>query len=88
VQIGLLPAAVGPTALPMHRVIAYELQIYGSHGIAAHEYPPLLAAVAAGRLDPLRLVTREVGLAEAAGVLAEMGTGAGAGVTIVRPSAG
>ena len=87
VQIGLLPPAAGPAALPMHRAIAYELTLLGSHGIAAHEYPPLLAAVADGELDPLRLITREVDLAAAAVELAGMGSRAGAGVTIVRPAA-
>ena len=42
VQIGLLP---GLTALPMGRVIGYELELLGSHGMAAHAYPAMLEAV-------------------------------------------
>ncbi len=41
--------------------------------MAAHEYPAMLADVAAGRLDPARLVERVVGLDEAADALAALG---------------
>ena len=52
VQVGLLPPAQGRPAVPMERVIARELQVLGSHGMAAHAYPELLGLIAAGRLDP------------------------------------
>ena len=57
----------------MERVIALELQLLGSHGMAAHAYPELLGLIAAGRLDPRRLVTRELGLDDAGAALAEVG---------------
>jgi D-arabinose 1-dehydrogenase-like Zn-dependent alcohol dehydrogenase len=78
VQVGLLPE---PTVLPMDRVIAGELEIYGSHGLAAHSYPELLAVVAAGRLQPERLVTREIGLEDAAEALRTVGTTPG--ITVI-----
>jgi alcohol dehydrogenase len=62
VQVGLLPPALGVAPLPMTRVISHELEIMGSHGMAARAYPPMLAAVVAGRLDPGRLVTSQVTL--------------------------
>jgi hypothetical protein len=34
--VGLLPAATGDPQLPMARVIALELHLIGSHGMAAH----------------------------------------------------
>lgn len=86
VQAGLLLGADARPGLPMDRVVAWELEIYGTHGMAAHEYPAMLADVAAGRLDPARLVERVVGLDEAGGALAALGTGtAGAGITVVVP---
>ncbi|HEY0119023.1 MAG TPA: alcohol dehydrogenase catalytic domain-containing protein [Cellulomonas sp.] len=86
VQAGLLLGEHARPGLPMDRVIAWELEIYGSHGMAAHQYPAMLADVAAGRLDPGRLVERVVGLDEAAGALAALGAGtAGAGITVVVP---
>ena len=89
-QLGLLLTADGLTAMPMARVIAWELDLLGSHGMAARDYPEMLAMVAAGDLDPARLVTREVGLAEGAIALAEMGSGSAsgsssAGITIIKP---
>jgi len=49
-------------------------------------YPAMLADVAAGRLDPSRLVERVVGLDEVPAALAALGAGtAGAGSTVVVP---
>jgi len=73
VQVGLLPPAQGRPEVPMDRVIALELQLFGSHGMAAHAYPELLGLIAAGRLDPHRLVTRELALGDAGAALAEIG---------------
>lgn len=72
VQVGLLPPALGTPPLPMDRVIAHELEIVGSHGMAAHTYPAMLDAVRTGRLHPERLVTRRIGLEDVPGVLAAM----------------
>jgi D-arabinose 1-dehydrogenase-like Zn-dependent alcohol dehydrogenase len=73
VQVGLLPPAQGRPEVPMERVIALELQLLGSHGMAAHAYPELLGLITAGRLDPRRLVTRELALDDAAAALADVG---------------
>jgi D-arabinose 1-dehydrogenase-like Zn-dependent alcohol dehydrogenase len=73
VQVGLLPPEQGRAEVPMERVIALELQVLGSHGMAAHAYPELLGLIAAGRLDPRRLVTRELPLDDAPSALAEVG---------------
>ncbi|MGJ6962117.1 alcohol dehydrogenase catalytic domain-containing protein [Streptosporangium sp. G11] len=79
VQIGLLP---GLTPLPMGRVIGHELELLGSHGMAAHAYPAMLEAVAA--LSPDALVTRSIGLREAGAALASIGSVPG--VTMIVPS--
>jgi D-arabinose 1-dehydrogenase-like Zn-dependent alcohol dehydrogenase len=86
VQIGLLPPAGGPAALPMDRVIAWELQVLGSHGMAAHAYGPMLAMVAAGTLDPGRLITRTADLAQAPAALAAMGEAPAPGITMIIPA--
>jgi alcohol dehydrogenase len=80
VQVGLLPPAQGRPEVPMERVIALELQLLGSHGMAAHAYPELLGLIAAGRLAPQRLVTRRLGLDAAGAALAEVGTRPGIAV--------
>jgi alcohol dehydrogenase len=78
VQVGLLPAS---TVVPMDRVVAAELELYGSHGMPAHAYPELLALVAAGRLRPDRLITREIDLDEAAEAVRTVG--ATPGITVI-----
>ncbi|WP_433239523.1 zinc-binding dehydrogenase [Streptosporangium sp. CA-135522] len=81
VQVGLLP---GLTSLPMNRVIGHELEILGSHGMAAHAYPAMLEMVAGGLLRPDLLITRTIGLDEAGPALAAIGSVPG--VTMILPS--
>jgi alcohol dehydrogenase len=86
VQVGLLLADAARPPLPMDRVVAWELELYGSHGMAAHEYPAMLARIASGELRPERLVGRTIGLDEAPDALAVMsGAAAGARMTVVVP---
>jgi D-arabinose 1-dehydrogenase-like Zn-dependent alcohol dehydrogenase len=85
VQIGLLPAALGLPALPMDRVIAYELEILGSHGMPAHAYPRLLALITAGALNPGLLVTETIGLDDAPTALASMDRLPYPGIRLIRP---
>jgi alcohol dehydrogenase len=73
VQVGLLPPAQGRAAVPMELVIGRELAVLGSHGMAAADYPAMLSLIAAGRLHPERLVTRELGLADAGPALVAVG---------------
>ena len=83
VQVGLLP---DPPRVPMDLVVARELALLGSHGMAAGAYPEMLALVQAGRLRPGDLVTREIGLDEVPEALVAMSEGAGPGVTVIRPA--
>jgi alcohol dehydrogenase len=85
VQVGLLLRDDAWTALPMDRVVAWELSVHGSHGMAAHEYPAMLAAIADGRLAPSSLVGRTVGLDDAADALASLARPGAGGMTVVVP---
>jgi D-arabinose 1-dehydrogenase-like Zn-dependent alcohol dehydrogenase len=80
VQVGLLPPAQGRPAVPMDLVVARELQVLGSHGMAAHTYPALLGLIAAGRLRPQALVTRQLALDEAGAAIAAVGRDPGIAV--------
>ncbi|MFM8239145.1 MAG: hypothetical protein ACKOAW_02385 [Actinomycetota bacterium] len=72
--------------MPMHRVIARELEILGSHGMAAHDYVDLLALVASGRMRPDLLVTRTIGFADVPEAFAEFGAPhQHPGVTVLVP---
>jgi alcohol dehydrogenase len=86
VQVGLLLGDAAHPPIPMDLVLARELEILGSHGMAAHEYPEMLARVADGRLRPDRLVGRTIPLDAAPGALAAMsGPATGAGMTVILP---
>ncbi|MBJ7337385.1 alcohol dehydrogenase catalytic domain-containing protein [Mycolicibacterium sp.] len=85
VQIGLLPSVGGHPAVPMDRVIAWELDVLGSHGMASVDYPEMLRSVEAGTLRPQDLVERVVGLTEGARLLPSLDTAAPVGVTLIDP---
>lgn len=86
VQVGLLPSISGHPQVPMERAIAWELDLLGSHGMAAVDYPGMLALVADGSLRPQDLVERTIGLEEAADLLPRFDTATLAGMTIIDPS--
>ena len=86
VQVGLLPPIDGRPRVPMARVIAWELEVLGSHGMAAADYPGMLALIASGALEPQRLIERVVGLDEAAELLPRMDSANVAGMTMVDPT--
>ena len=69
-------------------MIADELQLLGSHGLAAHEYPGMLDFVTHSDIDLTALVSRRISLDEAPEALAGMDTPAPgqAGVTVIVPS--
>jgi D-arabinose 1-dehydrogenase-like Zn-dependent alcohol dehydrogenase len=84
IQVGLLLGAAAAPPLPMDLVIGRELEIYGSHGLAARDYPPMLAMVASGALQPGRLVGRVIGLDEAPAALMAMDQPSGTpGLTVI-----
>lgn len=83
VQVGLAPA--DGFGVSMNRVIAFELELLGSHGMAAHAYPVMMAQVRSGQLRPDLLVSEVIGLDAAPAALAAMGEGSGAGITVIAP---
>ena len=88
-QLGLLLTPDGLTPEPMARVIAYELDILGSHGMASRDYPQMLEMVALGILRPDLLVERIVGLTDGIAALRAMGESREAttsGITIINPT--
>ncbi|WP_031468103.1 zinc-dependent alcohol dehydrogenase family protein [Sciscionella sediminilitoris] len=83
IQVGLLFGDAARPPLPMDTVIAHELEIHGSHGMAAHEYPAMLGLLAEGSLRPELLVGSVIGLAEAGAALAGVDEPGTAGMTVV-----
>ena len=85
IQLGLLLTESGLTPISMARVIAWELEILGSHGMAAADYPEMLDLVSKGLLHPDRLIERRIDLASGAQALAMMATVPTPGITIINP---
>lgn len=85
VQVGLMPPIGGHPRIVMERVIAWELDVLGSHGMAAADYPELLALIQNGSLAPQRLIERTISLTEAAELLPRFDTAALTGITIIDP---
>lgn len=85
VQVGLMLGADALAPLPWDLVVSYELEVHGSHGMAARDYPAMLAKVAACELRPDELVGRVISLAEAPAALMaiDSATATTAGMTVV-----
>ncbi len=85
VQVGLLLGSASTPPIPMDLVIARELEIYGSHGMAAREYPPMLSLVADQALRPELLLGEVIGLKDAGMALAAMDRpSSAAGMTVIE----
>ena len=83
VQVGLMTGEAARTPAPFDRIVAHELELYGSHGMQAHCYPELFAMIEDGRLDPALLVGRTTSLAEALPALTSESAFAEPGITVV-----
>jgi alcohol dehydrogenase len=85
VQVGLLPSPSGLSPVPMARAIAWELDLMGSHGMAAVDYAGMLELIESGDLRPQDLVHRVVDLEEGARLLPGLGGAASEGMIMIDP---
>lgn len=83
IQVGLMLGGQNTPQIPMDRVIAHELEIYGSHGIQAHRYGAMFDMIAAGKLDPSKLVGQTITLEESLTALTDMDSFQGVGVKVI-----
>lgn len=83
IQIGLMTGKESMPAIPMGSVIAKELKIIGSHGMQAHQYPPMLDLIRSGKIKLQQLLDKTVSLEEVPLELSQMNQFKGAGVRII-----
>ena len=83
VQVGLMVGDHSHSPIPLDRVVAHELEIYGSHGMQAHEYPAMLAMIESGVLRPETLIGQTITLDDAPAALTAMDTFPGTGITVI-----
>lgn len=84
-QLGLLLTENGLTPMAMARVIGWELEILGSHGMAAFDYPKMLQMIVEKRLDPAKFIKRTISLEDAPKALSNMNETVQDGITIIKP---
>ncbi|MCW2760184.1 MAG: alcohol dehydrogenase [Marmoricola sp.] len=86
VQVGLLLGADATVGLPMDLVVSRELQVLGSHGMPAGDYPEMLEMISRGDLDPRLLVRSGIDLAAAPAALMALDRPSAAfGFTVITP---
>jgi alcohol dehydrogenase len=83
IQIGLLAGSETDPPIPMHLVIAKELEILGSHGMQGHAYPEMLQLILDHKLAPEQLIGRRITLEAAAEALVRMDTFEETGMLII-----
>jgi alcohol dehydrogenase len=83
VQVGLMLGDHSTPAVPMSRIVAYELEILGSHGMQAHRYDVMMPMILSGKLRPELLIGKEISLEESIDALMAMDEFQGTGTTVV-----
>ncbi len=85
IQLGLLLTEDGLTPMAMARVIGWELELIGSHGMAAVDYQPMLQMISEGKLNPEFFIKKRISLEEAPQALSQMNNSIQNGITIIKP---
>lgn len=83
IQVGLMSGDHKTPKIPMNQVMAYELEVIGSHGMQAFKYPEMLEMIKIGKLNPSRLIDRTISLEEAKVALPKMNNFDKAGVVVI-----
>jgi alcohol dehydrogenase len=83
VQVGLMLGDHAKAEVPMAKIIAYELEIRGSHGMQAFRYQAMMDMIRTGKLKPELLVGKKMSLDEAPAALMAMDRFDGIGIGVV-----
>ncbi len=83
VQIGLMLGGHNHSSVPLDRIIAKELAVYGSHGMQAHAYPDMLRMIEQGKLAPEKLIGGTITLEESIPALMDMNSFTGIGIKVI-----
>ncbi len=84
VQVGLMLGEHANPQIPMAKVIAFELEIRGSHGMQAFRYQAMMEMIRTGKLAPELLVGKRMSLTEAPSALMAMDRFEGIGIGVVN----
>ncbi|MEO6357930.1 MAG: zinc-dependent alcohol dehydrogenase family protein [Ferruginibacter sp.] len=84
IQLGLMAGTEANPPLPMGEVIAKELQLIGSHGMQAHQYPVMLDWISSGKMQPEKLLGKIITLEESCRELTDLNSFRNTGVTVIQ----
>ncbi|RTL56098.1 MAG: alcohol dehydrogenase [Sphingobacteriales bacterium] len=84
IQLGLMAGSESNPPLPMHEVIAKELQIIGSHGMQAHQYPTMMEWIVSGKMNPDKLLGKIITLEDSCKELTDLNSFRNTGVTVIK----
>lgn len=85
IQIGLMTDKHATPSIPMGTVIANELEILGSHGMQAHQYPAMLDLIFQQNIPLEKMIGQRMDLANGAKALMEMNSFKNTGVMVINP---
>ncbi|MEM7343261.1 MAG: zinc-dependent alcohol dehydrogenase family protein [Chloroflexota bacterium] len=83
IQVGVMAGDHANANIPLGRIMSWELEVIGSHGMQAHRFPGLLRMIKAGKVQPERLVQKTISLEESIDALTNMPKFEGLGVTVI-----
>jgi alcohol dehydrogenase len=86
VQVGLLIGEASDPSVSMNRIVANELSIFGSHGIAARAYPDVFELIATRGVPLERMIGETIPLSAVPERLAQMTGFGGVGIALVSPA--
>lgn len=86
VQVGLMVGERSDPAVPIGRVIANELVLFGSHGIAARAYPDVFEMIERKQIPLERIIGPRLGLSDVPIELPRVGEFKNLGLALVDPS--
>ncbi len=87
VQVGLMVGERADPSVPMSRVIANELVLFGSHGIASRAYPAVFDLITSRGIALEQIVGMRLTLEDVPAQLESMSRFGGVGIALVDPSA-
>ena len=83
IQIGLMAGEHSHPAIPMGPVIANELEIIGSHGMQAHQYPEMLQLIHTAQIPIEKMIDRRIRLTEVPEALMNMNNFSSKGIMVM-----
>lgn len=84
IQVGLMTGDHNHPMVPMDKVLSYELEILGSHGMQAFRYPEMMRMIQSGKLMPEKMIERTISLEDSVEALVKMNEFQHTGVTVIN----